>query len=252
MISLKLIKATKRMLTSEFDMKDLGVANVILGMKISRKSDGIILSQSHYIKKVLEKFKKYDDSPMRTAVDVNLHLTKNKGQDISQLGYSRIIGSLMYRMNCTKPDIAYSVSKLSRYTSNPGEDHWKALVRVLRYLKYTLNYWLHYTRYPVILERYSDANWISDTKDTKSTSGFVFTLGGAAVSWKSSKQTCIARFTMESEFITLDKAGEEVEWHRHFLEDMLMWIKPMPPICIHCDSKSAIGRAQSHMYNGKS
>ena len=83
-------------------------------------------------------------------------------------------------------------------------------------------------------------------------SGYVFTLGGAAVSWKSSKQTCIARSTRESEFIALDKVGEEVEWLRHFLEDMPMWIKLMPPICIHYDSKSAIGRAQSHMYNGKS
>uniref|UniRef100_A0A2N9ELT5 Reverse transcriptase Ty1/copia-type domain-containing protein n=1 Tax=Fagus sylvatica TaxID=28930 RepID=A0A2N9ELT5_FAGSY len=141
-------------------------------------------------------------------------------------------------------NIAYSVSKLSRYTSNPGEDHWKAIVRVLRYLKYTLNYGVHYTRYPAVLEGYSDANWISDTNDTKSTSGYVFTLGGAAVSWKSSKQTCIARSTMESEFIALDKAGEEAEWLRHFLEDMPMWTKPVPPICIHCDSQSAIGRAQ--------
>ena len=122
----------------------------------------------------------------------------------------------------------------------------------MRYFKYTLNYGLHYTRHPAILEGYSDANWISDTKDTKSTSGYVFTLGGAAVSWKSSKQTCIARSTRESEFIALDKVGEEVEWLRHFLEDMPMWIKLMPPICIHYDSKSAIGRAQSHMYNGKS
>ena len=73
-----IIKATKKMLISEFDMKDLGVANVILGMKISKKSDGLV-SQSHYVKKVLKKFKKYDDSPMRTPVDVNLHLTKNKG-----------------------------------------------------------------------------------------------------------------------------------------------------------------------------
>ena len=93
-----IIKATKRMLTSEFDMKDLGVVDVILGMKISRKSDGLVLSQSHYIKKILEKFKKYDDNPVRTPVDVNLHLTKNKGQDISQLEYLRIIGSLMYIM----------------------------------------------------------------------------------------------------------------------------------------------------------
>ena len=130
-----IIKATKRMLTSEFDMKDLGVADVILGMKISRKSDGLVLFQSHYVKKVLEKFKKYDDSPVRTPIDVNLHLTKNKGQGIYQLEYLRIIGSLMYIMNCTRPNIASAVSKLSRYTSNPGEDHWKALVRVLRYLK---------------------------------------------------------------------------------------------------------------------
>uniref|UniRef100_A0A2N9GZ77 Integrase catalytic domain-containing protein n=1 Tax=Fagus sylvatica TaxID=28930 RepID=A0A2N9GZ77_FAGSY len=241
-----IIKATKRMLNSKFDMKDLGVADVILGIKITRTSDGLVLSQTHYIKKVLEKFGRYDDSPVKTPIDVNLHLTKNKGNDISQLEYSQIIGSLMYIMNCTRPDIAYSVSKLSRYTSNPREDHWKAIVRVLRYLKYTLNYGVHYTRYPVVLEGYSDANWISDTNDTKSTSGYVFTLGGAAVSWKSSKQTCIARSTMESEFIALDKAGEEAEWLRHFLEDMPMWTKPVPPICIQCDSQSAIVALKWH------
>ena len=111
---------------------------------------------------------------------------------------------------------------------------------------------MHYTRYPAVLERYRDTNWISDTNDTKSTSGYVFTLGGAAASWKSSKQTCIAKSTMESKFITLDKAGEEAEWLRHFLEDMPMWTKLVPPICIHCDGQSAIGRTQSYMYNDKS
>ena len=89
-------------------------------------------------------------------------------------------------------------------------------------------------------------------KDTKSTSGYVFTLNGTVVSWKSSKQTCIVRSTMESEFIALDKAGEEVEWLRQFLEDIPIWPKPVPTICIHCDSQSAIGRAQNDMYNGKS
>lgn len=247
-----IIMTTKRMLSSKFDMKDLGLADVILGIKISRTSNGLILSQSHYIEKILERFSKYDNSPAKTPVDVNLHLTKNTGNGISQLEYSRVIGSLMYLMNCTRPDIAYSVSKLSRYTSNPGENHWKAIIRVLRYLRYTKDYGLHYTRYPAVLEGYCDANWISDSKDSKSTSGYVFTLGGAAVSWKSSKQTCIARSTMESEFIALDKAGEEAEWLRHFLEDIPSWPKPVPAICIHCDSQSAIGRAQSSMYNGKS
>ena len=158
----------------------------------------------------------------------------------------------MYVMNCTKPNIAYSISKLSRYTSNPEVDHWKAIIRVLRYLRYTQNYGLHYTIYPTVLEGYSDANWISDMKDTTSTSGYVFTLGGVAVSWKSSKQMYIARSTMEYEFIALDKAREEAEWLRQFLEDIPIWPKPVPAICIHCDSKSAIGRAQNDMYNGKS
>ena len=80
----------------------------------------------------------------------------------------------------------------------------------------------------------------------------MFTLGGAAIAWKSSKQTVIARSTMESEFIALDKSGEEAEWLRQFVEDIPRWPKPLPAICIHCDSQSAIGRAQSAMYNGKS
>ena len=80
----------------------------------------------------------------------------------------------------------------------------------------------------------------------------MFTLGIAMVSWKSSKQTVIARSTMEFEFIALDKCGEEAEWLRHFLKDIPRWPKPVPPICIHCDSQSAIGRAQNSMYNGKS
>ena len=115
----------------------------------------------------------------------------------------------MYVMNCTRPNIASVVSKLSRYTSNLGLKHWKAIVRVLRYLKYTKNYGLHYSKYPAVLEGYCDANWISDTKDSKSISGYLFTLGGGAVSLKSSKKTCIARSRMEYEFIALDKAGEE-------------------------------------------
>ncbi|KAL0368431.1 UNVERIFIED_CONTAM: Retrovirus-related Pol polyprotein from transposon TNT 1-94 [Sesamum calycinum] len=223
-----IILTTKKMLTKHFDMKDMGLADVILGIKISKMSNGLALSQSHYVETILRKFKAYDSPPAKTPVDLNLHLAKNKDEPECQIEYSRIIGSLMYIMNCTRPDIAYAVNKLSRFTSNPSKDHWKGLIRVLRYLKYTSNYGLHYTRYPAVLEGYSD------------------------VSWKSSKQTCIARSTMESEFIALDKAGEEAELLRNFLEDIPCWTKPVPAIMVHCDSQSAIGRAQSSMYNGKS
>ena len=85
----------------------------------------------------------------------------------------------MYVMNCTRQDIACVVSKLSRFTVSPNENHWKAMKHLLGYLRHTQDYALHYTEYPTVLEGYCDANWITGTKDTKSTSGYVFTL-----SWK--------------------------------------------------------------------
>ena len=75
----------------------------------------------------------------RTPIDTSQLLSKNKGESISQVEYSRVIGSLMYLMNYTRPNMAYTVSKLSRYMSNPGADHWKRIVRILRYLRYTRN-----------------------------------------------------------------------------------------------------------------
>ena len=240
------------MLSNKFDMKDLGVADLILGVRIIKTPQGLALSQSHYIEKVLDKFNYLNFNVVKTPIDLSCTFKKNEGQSDSQLEYARVLGSLMYIMNCTRPDIACAISKLSRYTSNPNQTHWMAMKRVLGYLKWTQHYALHYNKYPAVIEGYSDANWITGSNDVKSTSGYVFILGGGAVSWKSSKQTCIARSTMESEFIALDKAGEEAEWLRNFLEDIPFWPKPVGPICIHCDSQAAIGRAGSVMYNGKS
>nr|GEX54822.1 retrotransposon protein, putative, Ty1-copia subclass [Tanacetum cinerariifolium] len=93
----------------------------------------------------------------------------------------------------------------------PGRDHWDALVRVLQYLKHKMAQWLHYTKYPPVLEGYCNANWISNYNEGKSISGYVFTLGGADISWKSSKQTVNTRSTMEAEFVALDKAAKEAE-----------------------------------------
>ncbi|CAM8903390.1 unnamed protein product [Rhodiola kirilowii] len=230
-------------------MKDMGLADVILGIKITRTADGFVLGQSHYVDKILDKFGKDSLGVCRTRIDVNQRLSKNKGESISKVKYSKVIGSLMYLMNCTRPDIAYTVSRLARYMSNPGTEHWNAIVRIMRYLRFTRNYSLHYTRYPKVIEGYTDASWISDSK---ATSGYVFTLGGAAISWKSSKQTLITQSTMEAEFVALDKCGEEAEWLRNFVEDIPGWKNPVPPICLYCDNQSIIGRAQNIMYNGKS
>ena len=89
------IKATKRMLASKFDMKDLGVVDVILGIKILKTPNGLALSQTHYIQKILEKFKFLNFKRAKTPIDVNLHLAKNKGESQSQLDYASVLESLM-------------------------------------------------------------------------------------------------------------------------------------------------------------
>ena len=127
----KMITSTKNMLNSRFDMKDMRLGDVILGIKIKRTLEGLILSQSHYVDNILRKFEKDNSGIAKTPVDVTLHLSKNKGESVSQVEYSRVIGSLMHLMSCTKPDIAYAVNKLSRYTSNPGTMHWQGIMRVL-------------------------------------------------------------------------------------------------------------------------
>ncbi|RVW14968.1 Retrovirus-related Pol polyprotein from transposon TNT 1-94 [Vitis vinifera] len=93
----------------------------------------------------------------------------------------------MYAAQCTRADISFAVSKLSRFISNPSMEHWKAIGRVLGYLKNTKELSLQYSKFPAILEGYSDASWILSVGDNLSTTGWVFTLGGGAVSWESKK-----------------------------------------------------------------
>nr|GEV06818.1 zinc finger, CCHC-type [Tanacetum cinerariifolium] len=178
----KMIKSTKDMLKSKFDMKDMSLADVILGIKIIRTYNGLVLSQAHYVDKILNTRNARDSGTAKTLIDTSLHLSKNRGICVAQLEYSRINGMLVYLMTSTRTDLAYVVSRLSRYTSNPSDAHWKAMTRVLHYLRYSRDYGPHYDRYPAVIEGYSDANWISDIKDSRSTSGYMFTLGGAAIS----------------------------------------------------------------------
>ena len=136
---------------------------------------------------------------------------------MGQAEYAQIIKSLMHMMKFSRPDIAYAACRLSRYTHNPINDHCNALARLMKYLRGTMNYGILYSGLLVVLEGYSDANWISDLDEKKSTSGYVFTLRCGVVAWKSSKQTLIATSTIESEFIALESAGKETEWLRNFL-----------------------------------
>ena len=235
--NLDLIKEVKDFLSHCFEMKDLGVADVILNIKLLRDCDGgITLLQSHYVEKILSRFGYDDCKASLTPYDPSVLIRKNQGIARDQLRYSQIIGSLMYLACATRPDISFVVSKLSRFVSNPGDDHWNALERVMRYLKGTASYEIHYSGYPRVLEGYSDSNWISDADEIKATSGYVFTLGGGAVSWKSCKKTILTRSTMEAEPTSLDTTIVEAEWLRELLMDLPVVGKPIPAILMNCDS----------------
>ena len=251
--NLNVIKEVKDFLSRCFEMKDLGVADVILNIKLLRDDDGgITLLQSHYVEKILSRFGYSDCKPSPTPYDASVLLRKNRRIARDQLKYSQIIGSLMYLASATRPDISFAVSKLSRFVSKPGDVHWKALERVLRYLKGTANYGIHYTGHPKVLEGYSDSNWISDADEIKATSGYVFTHGGGAVSWKSCKQTILTRSTMEAELTALDTATVEADWLRRLLNDLPVVEKPVPGILMNCDNQTVITKVSSSKDNMKS
>ncbi|GJW65723.1 zinc finger, CCHC-type containing protein, partial [Tanacetum coccineum] len=221
------IDLTNEFLSSRFSMKDMGKADVILGIRIKHESNGIaISSKSHLYGEVLKKLNYFDYTPVSTPMDTNEKLMPNNGQAVFQLKYSRVIGCLMYAMTYTRPDIAFAVGKLSRYTSNPGTHHWQSIQRVLKYLKKTMDYRWTYTSYPLVLEGYTDASWISNTEDNSSTSDWEFLLGGAT--------------------------GKEVEWLKNLLLEISLWSKPITPIYIRCDSAAILAKAYSQIYNGKS
>ncbi|XP_066159816.1 secreted RxLR effector protein 161-like [Oryza sativa Japonica Group] len=207
--NLEVMNEVKLFLSQNFDMKDLGVPDVILNIKLIRGENEITLLQSHYVDKILNRFGYIDSKPSPKPYDPSLSLRKNKRIARNQLEYSQIIGSLMYLASATRLDISFAVRKLSRFTSNPGDDHWHALERVMHYLKGTMELGLYYTGYHAVLDRYSDSNWISDVYEIKATSGYVFTLGGDVVSWRSCKQTILTSSTMEAELTVLDTATVE-------------------------------------------
>ncbi|RVW58052.1 Retrovirus-related Pol polyprotein from transposon TNT 1-94 [Vitis vinifera] len=250
---MKGIIETKRFLSSTFKMKDLGEVDTILGIKVKRNSGGYALNQTHYIEKVVSKFSHLKIKDANTPFDSSIKLEKNDGRLVAQLEYASAIGSLMYAAQCTRADISFAVSKkLSRFISNPSVEHWKAICRVLGYLKNTKELSLQYSKFPDILEGYSDASWISSVGDNLSTTGWVFTLGGGAVSWGSKKQTCISHSTMEAEFIALAATRKEAEWLRDLMMDIPFTANNVSIVSIHCDSQATLAHAYSGVYNGKS
>nr|XP_009787759.1 PREDICTED: uncharacterized protein LOC104235647 [Nicotiana sylvestris] len=240
------INALKKLLSKEFDMKDLGAAKKILGMEISREDDVVHLSQKRYIERVLERFNMQTCKPVSTPLAPHFKLSESQMpqsedevEHMSKIPYASAVGSIMYAMVCTRPDIAQSVSVVSRYMSNPGKRHWEAVKWILRYLKGASGVGLTFRKSGtgISILGYVDSDYAGDLDRRRSTTGYIFTLVGSAVSWKSTLQSIVALSTTEAEYMAAVEAVKETIWLKGLVVELsLVQLEST----LRCDSQSAI------------
>ncbi|CAN6457819.1 unnamed protein product [Victoria cruziana] len=246
----EMITNTKKWLNKNFEMKDMGEASYILGIKISRDRNArtLRLSQENYIDQILRKFGMADCKPVNTPIAKGTILSKDdcpaKGKMLN-IPYAQAVGSLMYLMLGTRPDISFAIGLVSRYQSNPDWHHWQVVKRIFRYLKGTRDLSLTFGGGSLELVGYSDADFAGCKDDSKSTSGFVFTFGGGVVAWSCKKQGCVAQHTQEAEFIACNIAATFAVWMNKFLKELKLNLGK-EPIQLFCDNQTAI----SLMKNG--
>ena len=238
-------------------MKDLGPAKQILGMKISRdRSKKLLwLSQERYIEKVLERFNMKDAKSVTSPLAGHHKLSskecpssKKEKEEMSKVPYQSAVGSLMYAMVCIRPDIAYAVGVVSWFMTNPGQAHWNAVKWILRYLKGTSRSCLHFGSGDPVLQGYIDADYAGDADSRKSTSRYLMTYAGGAVSWQSRLQKCVSLSTTDAEYTAAVEASNEVLWMKNFLQELGM---KQENYNLFCDSQSAIHLAKNPSFHSR-
>lgn len=258
----KLLRDTKAFLSQHFEMKDLGEASFVLGIQIHRdRSRGILgLSQKSYIDKVLQRFGMQNCRPHDTPVSKGdkfslsqCPLNEIESKFMEDIPYASAVGSLMYLQVCTRPDIAFIVGMLGRYLSNPGQKHWVAAKRVMRYLQRTKDLMLTYRRSDNIeIIGYSDSDFAGCQDSRKSTTGYIFLLAGGAIAWKSAKQTLIASSTMEAEFVACYEASNQAIWLRNFISGLRVVGRVDRPLRLFCDNNAAVLYSNNNRSSSKS
>ncbi|WJX19405.1 hypothetical protein P8452_09107 [Trifolium repens] len=252
----------KQFLSKFFDMKDMGEASYVIGIKIHRdRTRGVLgLSQETYINKVLERFRMKDCSPSVAPIvkgdKFNLsQCPKNEfeREQMKNIPYASVVGSLMYAQVCTRPDIAFAVGILGRYQSNPGMDHWKAAKKVLRYLQETKDYMLMYRQTDNLdVTGYLDSDFAGCVDSRKSTSGYIFMLAGGAISWRSTKQTLVATSTMEAEFVSCFEATSHGVWLKSFISGLRIMDSISRPLKVFCDNSATVFMAKNNKSGSRS
>ncbi|RDY03184.1 hypothetical protein CR513_13258, partial [Mucuna pruriens] len=245
-----LLHETKRFLTKNFEIKDIGEASFVLGIHILRdRSQGILrLSQENYISKVLERFDKKDSKPGDTLIAKRDKFSLNQcpnndleRNEMQKIPYASVVGSLMYAQVCTRPDITFVVGVLGRYLSDLEMQHWKAVKRVIHYLRRTKGHMRTYRNSEDLeIIGYSDSDFAGCQLNKRSTSGYIYMLARGVISWKSIKQTLIAPSTMAVEFMACFEASNHRIWLQKFVTSLWVVDGIERPLKIYRDNNSVV------------
>ncbi|CAL2228538.1 unnamed protein product [Prunus armeniaca] len=233
----------KTLLGMEFDMKDLGSAQKILGMDIRRDRSW---------------FNMMDCKPVSTPLAEHFKLsaqecpfTEEEKEEMSKVPFAGLVGCLMYAMVCTHPDLAQAVSVVSRYMANLGKQHWTAAKWILRYLKGTKKFGILFERKQgkACVSGYVDSDYARDLDKRRSTTGYVFMCGGGPISWRTVLQSISALSTIEAEYMALTKTSKEVVWLKRLAKEFGM---AQDLVVIQSDSQSAICLVKNQVFHGRS
>ncbi|TPX39984.1 DNA-directed DNA polymerase [Synchytrium endobioticum] len=245
----------KQMLTSQFEMKDLGQLQGCIGSDIEQTNDGIFIHQTSYTDRILEKFNMNHSTPRHNPLECRghhlyLYGAAQEGEPLLEphVPYASALGALSYLANFTRPDISFSVNMLARQTHAPTKRHWDAIKQLFRYLNGTRNLGLYYLKGNLDIAGYADAGFVSDWSSGKLQTGYVFTIGGTAFSWKSTKQSITATSTTHAELITLFEATKEAVWMSSFISDLYSGLQVnhnVFPITIYEDNQACIRQIES-------
>ena len=249
---LRWINSFRLRLSKHFDLTDLSETRYFLNIEIVRnRADKFLkLTQRGSTNQLLERYAanlKPTENPCKVGLKLEANPDQASAEEIAH--FQRQSGSLMYLMVMTRPDLCYPVGLVARFMANPSQDHMKALVQIWRYLKRTRNYALTYqTGKSFTLEGYADADWGGDMLGRRSTTGYLFLLGGSAISWGSALQRTVALSSCESEYMALKEAIKEHMFLRSIFEQIPVLAKALSPD-IYTDSQSAIALAKNPVHH---
>ncbi|MBW0488360.1 hypothetical protein O181_028075 [Austropuccinia psidii MF-1] len=251
------VEPFKAEVSKEFNIKDIGAADLMLGVKVTQQEDLISLEQQHFCESLLDLYGMGDCPPVSNLLIPNQHLSSASEEELSSfntlgVSYQSAIGSINYLSTATRPDLSYAVSSLSQFLERTGINHWKAFLHVLRYLRGTQDLALtYYKGNSSRIVAYSDADWGNCPDTWRSITGLLATFSGCLVIWKTRKQPTVSLSTSEAEYKSLCDLTSELLWMRQWCKEASLCGEDTA-IPIHEDNQGCIDAASGNSgINGK-